>query len=214
MKENLEDIRKDYQLDTLDISEVAIDPVQQFNQWMQAALDSNQEEPTAMTLATTSSEGIPDARIVLLKGVDEDGFRFYTNYDSTKGKNIAANNNVALVFFWPALQRQVRILGKAHKLPTEISEQYYHSRPKGSQISALVSPQSAEIESRIVLEEKAIELAAEYLHKEIPRPTNWGGYVVKPFQIEFWQGRSSRMHDRIQYQLAGIDTWKIVRLAP
>lgn len=213
MKENLEDIRKDYQLDTLDINDVAADPIEQFNQWLQAAIDS-EDEPTAMTLATTSPEGIPDARIVLLKGVEDGGFRFYTNYDSTKGKNIAANNNVALVFFWPALQRQVRILGNANKLPATVSEQYYHSRPKGSQISAFVSPQSTEIESRILLEEKAIEVAAEYLDTPIPRPLNWGGYSVQPFQIEFWQGRSSRMHDRIQYQLSGTDTWKVVRLAP
>lgn len=219
-KENnssIEDLRIDYKLDTLENSDLSASPIVQFEQWFKQAQEAGQLEPNAMTLATTSKRGIPAARIVLLKGVDEEGFRFYTNYDSDKGQILAENPNVALVFFWGTLQRQVRVLGTVQRLSEEASTAYFQSRPKGSQIGAWASPQSAVIPDRNGLEDKVKELNATYANQEqLPKPPNWGGYVVHPYQIEFWQGRSSRLHDRLRYTLTDLapKKWKIERLAP
>jgi pyridoxamine 5'-phosphate oxidase len=165
-------------------------------------------------LATATHDGRPSARVVLLKGFYDAGFIFYTNYLSRKGKEITKNPMGALTFFWPGMERQVRIEGTIEKLTKEQSDKYFHSRPKGSQIGALVSPQSQEIASRDVLEKKWSELETEYADKEVPKPSFWGGYILKPRMIEFWQGRPSRLHDRILYKKIDNKNWKKVRLAP
>ena len=214
---NIQDIRQDYTQSTLDDKDVFEQPIRQFEKWLNDALEAKVEEPTAMTLATINENGSPEARIVLLKGVDEKGFRFFTNYDSAKGKNIANNNKVALVFFWKKLERQVRILGEAYPLSEEESLAYFQSRPKGSQIGAWASPQSQKIEDRGLLEANVAALEEQYADQEVlPKPPHWGGYIVRPYQIEFWQGRSSRLHDRISYTLTKLEPteWTIERLAP
>ena len=211
--ETLQNLRQDYRAAALTEQEVDKNPISQFAVWFKDALMAQTVEPNVMTLATADITGKPSARIVLLKGFDEQGFTFYTNYNSHKGKELAENPFAALVFFWAELERQVRIEGHVSKIDAQISDQYFHSRPVGSQIGAVASPQSSIIESRDLLETKVNELTAAFQNKEIPRPEHWGGYVVKPTTIEFWQGRSSRLHDRINYQL--IDgNWKINRLAP
>jgi pyridoxamine 5'-phosphate oxidase len=210
---SLADIRTDYKLHSLDEADVAADPFVQFGKWWEDAVNSKIEEINAMTLATATADGIPSARIVLLKGFDERGFVFYTNYDSHKGRELAANNRAALVFFWKELERQVRIEGTVVKTSAEESKEYFDSRPAGSRIGALASPQSKIISNRAALDTKYSEMQAAYQHKEIPLPSYWGGYIVQPNLFEFWQGRSSRLHDRIQYQLTD-GAWKIARLAP
>lgn len=214
---NIEDLREDYNLSFLNEKEVFESPIRQFEKWFKEAHEANSGEPNVMTLATASNNGIPSARIVLLKGVDDEGFRFYTNYESNKGQLLEENPNVSLVFFWEALQRQVRIQGVAYKLSEEASTAYYQSRPKGSQIAAWASSQSKVLTDRAVLETKVKELTEAYKDQEhLPRPLNWGGYIVKPYQIEFWQGRSSRLHDRLRYTLTDLEPkkWVIERLAP
>lgn len=212
-KEMLQNLRQDYSAAELTEKEVDRNPIKQFEKWFSAALDAQLYEPNVMTLATADKTGKPNARIVLLKGVDEQGFSFYTNYLSTKGKELKKNPQACLVFFWAELQRQVRIEGKVEKLDKETSEAYFHSRPQGSQIGAIVSPQSQVISNRTDLEKKVEELTVSYQDKTIPKPAHWGGYIVKPTSIEFWQGRSSRLHDRIKYDLVS-GKWQINRLAP
>jgi pyridoxamine 5'-phosphate oxidase len=207
-------IRKEYKLQTLAEKDVLKNPFSQFDKWWQEAIHSNLEEVNAMTLATASADGMPDARIVLLKGVDENGFVFFTNYESAKGQQLLENPRASLVFFWAALERQVRISGLVSLTSSTISDKYFDSRPEGSRIGAWASPQSQVIESREWLEETEKRLKKESLEHPKHRPPYWGGYLVKPTRMEFWQGRPSRLHDRILYTLQGNGHWKIERLAP
>ena len=211
---HIADIRKDYRLQTLDEAGVATDPIQQFGVWWQEALQSEIVEVNAMTLATANEQGVPSARIVLLKGYDERGFVFFSNYESKKAGDLQVNPVASLVFFWKELERQVRISGRVEKVTELESDQYFQSRPEGSRIGAWASPQSTVISSREVIEEKVIALQASFEGKEIPRPLHWGGYRVVPSKIEFWQGRSNRLHDRIQYTIQSNGSWVIERLAP
>ncbi len=211
--EKLQSLRQDYRSATFNETEADKNPIKQFDKWFSAALEAQIYEPNVMTLATADKNGKPNARIVLLKGVDQQGFSFYTNYLSTKGKELKKNPQACLVFFWAELERQVRIEGKVEKLDKETSEAYFHSRPNGSQVSAIVSPQSQVISDRATLERKAEELTETYKDKTIPKPAHWGGYIVKPTSIEFWQGRSNRLHDRIKYDLVN-GKWQTSRLAP
>jgi pyridoxamine 5'-phosphate oxidase len=213
MNKAIADIRKDYTAETLLEKDVEKDPINQFRKWWDAAIASELLEPNAMTLATASSDGLPSARIVLLKGFNEDGFVFFTNYKSYKGLQLEENPKACLVFFWKELERQVRILGLTVKVAPQESDDYYHSRPTGSQVGAWASPQSTVIKNREWLEEEVEKKKAELTGDIIPRPPHWGGYIIKPVVIEFWQGRSSRLHDRIQYTLEN-GAWKIERLAP
>ncbi len=213
-KEDIENLRHDYSAATLTEKEVKQDPIKQFDKWFNEAVTANIHEPNAMTLATATNDGRPSARIVLLKGFNNDGFMFYTNYLSRKGKEMAKNPLVSVVFFWGGLERQVRIEGIIEKLSREQSEAYFHSRPKKSQLGAVASAQSQEIEGRKELEAKMAELEIQYADKEVPKPSYWGGYIIKPRIVEFWQGRRSRLHDRIVYKKIDNNNWKIVRLAP
>ena len=210
---SIADIRKEYSLKTLNEADVFADPMQQFEKWWQEAIESKIEEVNAMTLATSTAEGKPSARIVLLKGIDRNGFIFFTNYHSHKGNQIEENPFVSLVFFWKELERQIRVEGSVSKVTAEESDAYFVSRPEGSRIGAWASPQSRVIASREVIEENVIELGKSFANKEIDRPPHWGGYIVMPNLLEFWQGRNSRLHDRIQYTYKDA-AWKIERLAP
>lgn len=207
-------LRQDYRRATLEEQDVAAGPLPQFERWWQDVIDSELEEPNAMTLATSTADGKPSARIVLLKSFDANGFLFFTNYDSRKGHELAENPQVTLLFFWKELERQVRIEGTVSKASAAVSDEYFLSRPVGSQIGAIASPQSQVIPGRAFLEEKVQELEKEYAQSGPRRPEHWGGYVVKPEVVEFWQGRSSRLHDRIRYVLQKDNSWKIERLAP
>ena len=214
MANTIADIRKDYKLASLSESDVASDPIAQFEHWWHEAVNSQIEEVNAMTLATASCDGLPSARIVLLKDFSAKGFVFFTNYQSYKGTHLEENPRAALVLFWKELERQVRITGIVSKVPEAASIEYFRSRPIASQIGASVSPQSQVIESREWLEDRFTELFKTAAEAPIARPQHWGGYIVKPVTIEFWQGRSSRLHDRIQYTLEQSGAWKIERLAP
>ena len=209
---DLAQLRRDYELKTLDESHVDRDPLKQFGVWMVEAIHAQVPEPTAMTLATADAKGRPSARIVLLKGVDPRGFVFFTNYKSRKGRDIEANPQAALTFLWKELERQVRIEGRIEKVTADESTAYYNTRPLGARIGAWASPQSDVIESRQWLESRWDKLSDEY--GETPTcPPHWGGYRVLPEHIEFWQGRRSRLHDRIVYRREG-NAWKLARLAP
>jgi pyridoxamine 5'-phosphate oxidase len=211
---SIADIRKDYQLQSLLEKDIEKNPINQFSTWWNQAIESQIDEVNAMTLATVDANHKPSARIVLLKEFDENGFVFFTNYNSKKGLDMLSNKNVALVFFWKELERQVRIEGKVEKVSGDISDTYFNSRPEMSRIGAWASPQSTVIPSRETLETNFQQYQTEFEKKEINRPQHWGGYIVKPELIEFWQGRSSRLHDRIVYGKDGDNEWKINRLAP
>lgn len=213
-EQELQNLRQEYSAATLNEKEVKQDPIKQFDKWFNEAIEAQIHEPNAMTLATATSDGRPSARIVLLKGYNQNGFMFYTNYLSRKGKEMAKNPLASVVLFWGEMERQVRIEGTIEKLSREQSEAYFHSRPKASQLGAVASPQSQEIEGRKSLEDKMQQLEAEYADKDVPKPSYWGGYIIKPRLVEFWQGRRSRLHDRIVYKKTDNKNWKIVRLAP
>lgn len=215
MNTNIAELRKEYTAHSLEMEDVDADPIRQFERWFQEALNAELPEPNAMVLSTADRSGMPSARVVLLKGIEEGHFLFYTNYQSRKGQELEQNPRAALTFLWHDLQRQVRIAGSVERLSPEVSTDYFQSRPKGSQIGAWASPQSQVIDSRAVLQANVEELEAAYAQAEqLPRPEHWGGYRIKPSYVEFWQGRSNRLHDRIVYLRPGEDEWKRERLAP
>ena len=207
-------LRREYTDAGLNEQDLDANPFNQFDQWFQEAIDAKIDLPDAMTLATATKDGIPSARIVLLRGHDERGFVFYTDYESQKGKELAENPNAALVFYWRELDRQVRITGQVSKVSRENSYNYFQSRPIGSRLAALASKQSEVIPDRQVLEEQFNQLAEQYQNKEVPLPSDWGGYRLSPNMIEFWSGRPSRLHDRFRYTRQSDDDWRIERISP
>ncbi len=213
MNNSIADIRKDYTKRSLEIAQASSSPIEQFKIWFQEAVSAAVPEPNAMNLSTISADGKPASRIVLLKGIEDGGFTFFTNYESRKGREMSGHPFVAITFFWPELERQVRIEGRVSRLSDHLSDVYFKSRPRGSQVGAWVSPQSHVIASREMLIEQQLAIEQQYENQEVPRPPHWGGYLVTPALVEFWQGRPSRLHDRIQYTLHG-EAWKLERLAP
>ena len=213
MQKDIASIRRDYQMASLDEAATSANPMDQFTHWWEEATTSNIDEVNAFVLSTVDANRAPASRVVLLKGYTPEGFIFFTNYDSDKGKEIAANPNVAMNFFWKELERQVRITGTIKKISAEESAEYFHSRPLGSQVGAWSSPQSQVIPNRAFLEKSFEENTEKYKEGIVPLPPHWGGYIVHPTQVEFWQGRSSRLHDRIRYNFEN-HQWSKVRLAP
>ncbi len=214
MHPTIADLRKDYTLEDLTETEVDPNPFIQFKQWFEQALSAQLPEPNAMTIATATPDGKPSARMVLLKDFDERGFVFFTNYNSRKGQELAENPQAALVFWWAELERQVRIIGHVEQVSEAESDKYFYSRPENSRLGAWASRQSEAITSREVLEQNLQQLQHQYENQEIPRPSHWGGLRVIPTEIEFWQGRPSRLHDRLLYTRLDTQTWKIQRLSP
>ncbi|MGM0635985.1 MAG: pyridoxamine 5'-phosphate oxidase [Bacteroidota bacterium] len=215
MQQDLHDYRKSYQKAALTRDNLDKNPMQQFRTWFYEVDNSDGiDEANAMTISTIGTDGFPKSRVVLLKSYNENGFVFYTNYESEKGKALQQNPRVCLSFFWPSAERQVIIKGIAKKLSADISDNYFHNRPKGSQLGAIVSPQSQVIENRNVLENKLLELERQYKNTQPARPDNWGGFIVEPKSMEFWQGRPNRLHDRFLFTLQSDFNWKIERLAP
>lgn len=211
---DLSDFRKQYTKGELLESEAPPNPITLFADWFDEVQSHGKEQETnAMTLSVQHLDGGIASRVVLLKGVSDEGFVFYTNYNSSKGKSIAQNNQVCLSFFWQSLERQVIVRGKATKLPATVSDNYFQSRPRGSQLGALVSNQSQVIDSRATIEKRLQLLTDQYKHQTIPRPSHWGGYLVSPHSVEFWQGRANRLHDRLEYQ-RNSSIWAIKRLSP
>lgn len=213
MSAAISDLRNEYTLSGLDKTDVLSDPIAQFRRWFDAALNARVPEPNAMHVSTVTAEGRPDGRIVLLKDVSEVGFTFFTNYESRKGRELTDHPFATLTFFYPELERQIRIEGQVEKVSPDESDAYFNSRPRGSQIGAWVSHQSTVIDSRDVLETRQRELEAQFAGQPVPRPPYWGGFRVIPDVLEFWQGRPSRLHDRIRYRKDG-DNWLIERLSP
>lgn len=209
----LRDIRQEYSREELSKTKVSADPFLQFETWMNEALAAEVNEPTAMTLSTVDAERRPSSRVVLLKGFDTSGFVFFTNYNSRKGRQLSENPFAALNFFWPELERQVNISGRTTKVSDKESDEYFDSRPLTSRVGAWASDQSEKIESRMVIMTKAAKLLVKYAIGHVPRPPHWGGFRVAPDRFEFWQGRPSRLHDRICYERNG-DAWDIARLSP
>ncbi|NER96203.1 MAG: pyridoxamine 5'-phosphate oxidase [Symploca sp. SIO1B1] len=214
MNTSVADLRRDYTYEVLSETNADSNPFKQFHTWFNQALVAGLPEPNAMTLATANSEGQPSARIVLLKDYDEQGFVFYTNYQSHKGQQLLENPWGALVFWWAQLERQVRIEGRVEKVAPSESDAYFQSRPPASQLAAWASPQSQVIENRQVIDQRLQQLQEEYAGKEVTRPPHWGGFRVVPVEIEFWQGRPSRLHDRLLYRRNQDDSWGIQRLSP
>lgn len=215
MKAKLAGLRKSYEKGTLDMEQITDNPIQLFQTWFYEAKESDSiDEANAMSLTTLGLDGYPRARVVLLKDYSEEGFVFFTNYHSDKGKSLLKHPKVGLSFYWPVLERQIIIKGTAEQLSAERSNQYFHSRPRGSQLGAHVSPQSEVISDRKFLEDRQAEFEKKYENTEIPRPKHWGGILVIPYEIEFWQGRPNRLHDRICYVLENGLDWKTKRLAP
>jgi pyridoxamine 5'-phosphate oxidase len=211
---SIADLRKDYTLENLNEEEIDKNPFIQFKVWFNQSVAAQLPEPNAMTLATCTPDGKPSARMVLLKDIDERGFVLFTNYKSQKGQEISVNPHAALVFWWAELERQVRIVGTVEKISSAQSDSYFEVRPPFSRLGAWASNQSEVIYSRDVLEAQLIELQRQYENQEVPRPPHWGGFRVIPQEIEFWQGRSSRLHDRLRYTLVDNGSWKIERLSP
>jgi pyridoxamine 5'-phosphate oxidase len=212
-KKIIQDLRKNYKLKSLDQKEVLENPFEQFSLWFEEAMNSQLPEPNAMILATASKEGIPSVRTLLLKGFDEKGFIFYTNYESRKGKELAGNNNASILFFWAELERQVRLEGTVTKISEEESKIYFDTRPYKSRIGAWASNQSEVIENRFYIVKKFLKYFVKFHSKDIPLPPYWGGYILKPVVFEFWQGRANRLHDRVRYSNEN-GKWKIERLSP
>lgn len=214
MHNTMADIRKEYSKLSLDVSNVNPDPVKQFQVWFDEAIKGEIVEPNAMNLATVREDGRPASRIVLLKGIEDHKFVFYTNYQSAKGHDLDGNPACAITFFWPELERQIRVEGVATRISSKRSEEYFQSRPRGSQVGAWSSPQSSILENRTILEERVAQIEKKFENYNVlPKPNQWGGYEIDPLLVEFWQGRPSRLHDRIQY-IKVDGTWKISRLAP
>lgn len=214
LNDPIANIRTDYKLKSLNEEDTAANAFEQFSRWWSEAKNSHLHEINAMTLSIATKDGIPSSRIVLLKGYDERGFIFFTNYESAKGLVLAENPKASLLFFWKELERQIRIDGSVEKVSAVESDSYFKSRPTGSRVGAWASPQSTVIENRGIIEEKFLKYEKQFDNEIIPRPPHWGGYIVKPEKIEFWQGRSSRLHDRIRYTLQSNFSWKRERLAP
>jgi len=207
------ELRREYETVGLNETDVAADPMEQFGRWFAEAVAAGLEEPNAMTLATATSAGQPSARMVLLKGVDAGGFTFFTNYDSRKARELAENPNAALVFHWQPLHRQVRVIGTVTQVSADESDAYFASRPREAQLGAWASRQSSVLPDRAALEAEFERLGREYAGREPPRPPHWGGYRLLPIEIEFWQGRPHRLHDRLHYRRES-DIWRITRLSP
>jgi pyridoxamine 5'-phosphate oxidase len=211
---NISSIRREYMRESLSESDVHSNPIRQFDRWWAEALKADIDEVNAMTLSTLSTDGFPGSRIVLLKGYDDQGFVWFTNYESRKGQELTAHPKASLLFFWKELERQVRIEGLCERVSPAESDAYFNSRPEGSRIGAWASPQSRPIDSREVLDRNIAEISERFQDTPIYRPPHWGGYRLNPVVIEFWQGRQSRLHDRIRYDSRDGDGWKITRLAP
>jgi pyridoxamine 5'-phosphate oxidase len=214
MNSSIADLRKDYSSQILRETDIELNPIDQFQKWWTEAINSQIDEVNAMTLATASTDGMPSARIMLLKGFDKNGFVFFTNYKSYKAMHLEENPKACLLFFWKELERQVRITGLIKRVSEKDSDEYFFSRPVGSQIGAWASNQSQVIQSREWLENRYLQLSEEFKQKELKRPPHWGGYLVMPVIIEFWQGRTSSLHDRIKYSLEEDASWKIESLSP